>query len=194
MQKGVIWSAMKNVNRTMRRLILPSALVSVLSFLAGPALAQVYKWVDEKGVVNYSNEAPADRKATQLDPKAARVSIIGTDDSTKRTGIAQGAANERALAEKIDRLERKLDEERYARSVSDAQAQTAADSWYQQCLRDRRVDCDYAGMDPYYGYGPNYGYWPVVVARRPLRDHVMHHRPAPTPKPAGRPAFAPKPM
>jgi len=179
----------------MRRYILSSALASILALAAWPALAQVYKWVDEKGVVNYSNEAPTDRKATQLDPKAARVSIIGTDDSTKRTAMTQPSANERVLAEKIDRLERKLDQERYARSVSEAQAQTAADSWYQQCLRDRRVDCDYAGMDPYqYGYGPYYGYWPVVVARRPpLRDHVMHHRSAPAQKPAaGRPAFAPK--
>ena len=184
------------VNPTMRRLILSSAVVSVLSFAAAaPALAQVYKWVDEKGVVNYSSEAPANGKATQLDPKAARVSIIGTDDSTKRTATAQPSANERVLAEKIDRLERKLDQERYARSVSDAQAQTAADSWYQQCLRDRRVDCDYAGMDPYYGYGPYYGgYWPVVAARRSPRDHVMHHRPAPTPKSVGRGSFAPRPM
>jgi hypothetical protein len=194
MQKGVIWTEMTFVNRTMRRLILSSALVSVLCFPAASVLAQVYKWVDEKGVVNYSSEAPADRKVTQLDPKAARVSIIGTDDPAKRTATGQGSMNERVLSEKIDRLERKLDEERYARRVADAQAQTAADSWYQQCLRDRRVDCDYAGMDPYYGYGPNYGYWPVVaVKRHPLRDHVMHHGPAPAPKPAGgRASFAPK--
>lgn len=179
----------------MRRIILTSALVSVLSFPGAPVLAQVYKWIDEKGVVNYSSEAPADRKVTQLDPKAARVSIIGTDDSAKRTATGPGSINERVLSEKIDRLERKLDQERYARSVSDAQAQTAADSWYQQCLRDRRVDCDYAGMDPYYyGYGPYYGYWPVVAAkRRPFRDHVMHHGAAPTSKPVGgRASFAPK--
>jgi hypothetical protein len=179
----------------MRRHILSSALASILALAAWPVLAQVYKWVDDKGVVNYSNEAPADRKATQLDPKAARVSIIGTDDASKRAANAQTSLNERVLSEKIDRLERKLDEERYARSASQAQAQTAADSWYQQCLRDRRVDCDYAGMDPYYGYGPYYGYWPVVVARqRPFRDHVTHHRPAPPSQSVGRPAFAPRPM
>src|SRR5215471_9301067 len=178
----------------MRHHILSSALASILALAAWPALAQVYKWVDEKGVVNYSNEAPTDRKATQLDPKNARVSIIGTDDSTKQSATAQGSVNERVLAEKIDRLERKLDAERYARSAADAQAQAAADSWYQQCLRDRRVDCDYAGTDPYYsGYGP-YGYWPVVgVKRPPNRDKVMHHRPAPKPA-AGRPSFAPKQM
>ena len=196
-QKGVVCGGMTFVNQTMRRLILSSALASVLALPAGSVFAQVYKWVDEKGVVNYSSEAPADRKATQLDPKAARVSIIGTDDSAKRTGMAQANANERMLAEKIDRLERKLDQERYARSVSEVQAQAASDSWYQQCLRDRRVDCDYAGMDPYYyGYGPYYGYWPVVGAtRRPFRDHVMHHQQTPAPKASvGRPAFAPKQM
>jgi hypothetical protein len=182
----------------MRSFILASALLSVLSLAAGPALAQVYKWVDEKGVVNYSNEAPADRKATQLDPKAARVSTIGTDDSSKRGATSLASASESVLSQKIDSLERKLDAERYARGVAEAQAQSAADSWYQQCLRDRRVDCDYAGMDPYsydYGYGPYYGYWPVVGARRnPFHDRVMHHRPTPTPKPVGRGSFAPRQM
>ena len=173
------------------RPILSSALLLVLALAAAPALAQVYKWVDEKGVVNYSSEAPADRKAALLDPKSSRLSIVGTDDAQKRA--ANG--NEVALTEKIDRLERKLDAERYARSTADAQAQAqtqyAADSWYQQCLRDRRVDCDYAGMDPY-SYGPYYGYWPVVGTKRhALRDHVMHHRPITTPKSAGRPSFAP---
>ncbi|HZF18111.1 MAG TPA: DUF4124 domain-containing protein [Burkholderiales bacterium] len=174
----------------MRRLILSSALVSVLCIPAIPVFAQVYKWVDEKGVVNYSNEAPVDRKAKQLDPKSSRVSIIASDETQRQLPAA--SASDRALAEKIDRLERKLDAERYARSVSEAQAQTAADSWYQQCLRDRRVDCDAGGMDPYYGgYGwPYYG--PVAVKRPPFRDRVMHHRPpVATPKSVGHASFAP---
>lgn len=174
----------------MRRFILSLALVPALALASPPLLAQVYKWVDEKGVVNYSNEVPGNAKATQLDPKASRLSIVGTDDAQKRTMAA--TASESALSEKLDRLERKLDAERYARSVADSQAQAAADSWYQQCLRDRRVDCDYAGMDPnYYGYGPYYGYWPVVAQRRPFRDHAMHHRPNATAKQGGRAAFAP---
>lgn len=173
-----------------RRFILSSAVAWLLVLATSPLYAQVYKWVDEKGVVNYSNEAPANSKATQLDPKASRLSIVGADDAQKRTMAA--SASESVLSEKIDRLERKLDAERYARSVADSQAQAAAESWYQQCLRDRRVDCDYAGMDPnYYGYGPYYGYWPVVAQRRPFRDHAMHHRPNTTPKRGGSAAFAP---
>jgi len=178
----------------MRRFILSSALAWILALAASPLFAQVYKWVDEKGVVNYSNEAPPNTKATQLDPKASRLSIVATDDAQKRA--AGASSNHSALSEQLDRIERKLDAERYARSVADAQAEAAADSWYQQCLRDRRVDCDYAGMDPYYnGYGPSYGYWPVVASNRHAfrdRDRVMHHRPSSSPKPVGgRSAFAP---
>ena len=36
-----------------------AALAGVLLFLAFPAVAaDVYRWVDEKGTVHYSNEAP----------------------------------------------------------------------------------------------------------------------------------------
>ncbi|HUL92748.1 MAG TPA: DUF4124 domain-containing protein [Burkholderiales bacterium] len=170
----------------MNRLILSSGLAAAV--LAAPALAQVYKWVDEKGVVNYSSEAPASRDSTVLDPKAVRVSTYSTEEAPKLAAGTLTTVGERALSEKIDRLERKLDAERYARSVSDAQAQAAADSTYQQCLRDRRVDCDYAGSDPYY-YGPFYG--TVVVGRPHMHPRPMPHGKVPAPKPAGRAAFAP---
>jgi uncharacterized protein DUF4124 len=163
--------------------------VSALLFCTAPAFAQVYKWVDDKGVVNYSNEAPADRKSTLLDPKSARVSTYSTGEAPKRAPaqLASASESDRALHEKIDRLERKLDAERYARqNTGDAQAQTVADARYAQCLRDRRVDCDYSGMDPYYydyGYGP---YYPGIVYATP---HVRHHRPF-----ANRPVASPKPV
>jgi hypothetical protein len=155
-------------------------------FAATPASAQVYKWVDDRGVVNYSSEAPADRNPTVLDPKSARVSTYSTEDASKRAPGAPTAVNENALSEKIDRLERKLDAERYAR-LAEAQAQTVADSRYDQCLRDRRVDCDYAEMDPYY-YGPYYG--AVAIVRPPIRQRPIMHRNPPGAKQVGRPAFS----
>jgi Domain of unknown function (DUF4124) len=181
----------------MRRLILSSALASVVALAAAPVPAQVYKWVDDKGVVNYSSEAPANSQATQLDPKSSRLSIVGTDEA-QRQRMLVASAGDSALSRKIDRLEQKLDAERYARSVSDAQAQAAADSWYDQCLRDRRVDCDYAGMDPnYYGYGPYYG--AVAVANPYVRRRPGMRPQHPVAKPVGRPmstarAMAPRPM
>jgi len=172
----------------MIRLILSSGFAAI--FLAAPALAQVYKWVDERGVVNYSNEAPTNRNSTLLDPKSVRVSTYATDDAPKRAATAPASTSESVLSEKIDRLERKLDAERYARGLSDVQMQTAANAQYERCVRDRRVDCDYLGADPYYdtAYYPYY-YGTVVVAR----PHHAHQRPmvprqGAAPKPAARSA------
>jgi hypothetical protein len=183
-KKGVISIEVRFVNGLMRCFILSSALVAVV-FTAAPASAQVYKWVDDRGVVNYSNDAPANRNPTVLDPKSARVSTYSTEDTPKRASGTLTTTSESALSEKIDRLERKLDAERYAR-LADAQAQTVADSRYDQCLRDRRVDCDYAGMDPYY-YGPYYG--AVAIVRPPIRQRPIMHR-SPPANPVGRPAFS----
>jgi hypothetical protein len=168
----------------MIRLVLSSGFAAIL--LAAPAFAQVYKWVDERGVVNYSNEAPANRNSTVLDPKSVRVSTYSTDKAPQQAATTLASASERALSDKIDRLERKLDAERYARSLADAQIQTAADSRYEQCLRDRRVDCDYAGSEPY--YYPYYG--PVVVAKHHMHPRSVVHRNTMALKAEGRPAFS----
>ena len=46
-------------------------LVLLGAFAAMPALAQVYRWVDEKGTVHYSNaKPPAGVKARQVDVEA----------------------------------------------------------------------------------------------------------------------------
>jgi len=159
----------------MLRSILSSGF-SIAFLAAAPAIAQVFKWVDDKGVVNYSDEAPANRNSRLLDPKSARVSTYTTDDVQKRAAATPASANDGALSEKIDRLERKLDAERYARNLSDAQMQTTANAWYERCVRDRRVDCDYAGTDPYPYYDTAYYpyYFGTVVAARP---HGVHPRP-----------------
>jgi uncharacterized protein DUF4124 len=175
----------------MLRSILSAGFCIVL-LAAAPAFAQVFKWVDDKGVVNYSDEAPASRNSRQLDPKSTRVSTYTTDDAQKRAATTLASANESALSEKIDRLERKLDAERYARNLSDAQMQTAANALYERCVRDRRVDCDYAGTDPYPYYDTAYYpyYYGTVVAARPHRVHPrpMVPRQGTAPKPAPRSA------
>src|SRR6267142_1247891 len=75
---------------TMVRLALVLALV--LSALAAPlAQAQTYKWVDERGVVNYSNTPPP--KGAKAQPVEDRISVYATDPM-----LAQAGAVDRRLA------------------------------------------------------------------------------------------------
>jgi len=174
----------------MVRFVRSSALVIVL-LAPAPSGAQVYKWVDDKGVVNYSSQPPADRKSALLDPNSVSVSTYAPDEKLTRTAQTMPSVNERALAERIASLERKLDAERYSRQVlADAQARSM-ERRFEQCLRDRRVDCDYAGLDPYYApYGPT-----VVIFQPHLRPRPIATRPVLAPKPLApkppRPSFVP---
>ena len=151
------------------RALMPLAITLTAVLAAVPAFAQVYKWVDEKGVTNYSNEAPADRKAVKkVDVVADKLSFYSPQESSTRAAAHSGVSP--ALADRIDRLERQLQAERQARqSAASAESQALAAAAYQQCLADRRVDCDgYAGYLPY-------GAPLVVVA--PFR----HRHPVPFP-------------
>jgi hypothetical protein len=67
----------------------PRIVASLLSGLVATALQaspQVYKWVDAKGVVNYSN-APPPGAASSVKAVEERISVIGADPS-----VAQAAA------------------------------------------------------------------------------------------------------
>jgi Domain of unknown function (DUF4124) len=53
------------------------ALILVLAAAAPLARAEIYKWVDENGVTNYSNTPPATRKATtRVQAVEDRISVI----------------------------------------------------------------------------------------------------------------------
>jgi hypothetical protein len=61
-------------------------LVFLAALIALPAWADVYRWVDEKGVVNYSNEPPpAGIQATKLDfaPPSERLVIQRVAQTSK---------------------------------------------------------------------------------------------------------------
>ena len=72
------------------------------------AHAEIYKWIDEKGVVNYGSKPPEGaRKLKQLDENAARVSTI---PAPPRAQVQR--ERELALEARIERLERELHESR----------------------------------------------------------------------------------
>lgn len=141
-------------------------LTSVLAMLlaAIPAHAQVYKWVDERGVSNYSSAPPAAITA-KLKPAivADRISVYPSEPGLQRALAAISASKERALSDRIDLLERQLAAERQSSQYAAAAEARAAQAAYAQCLADRRVDCDDAG-----GYYP-YGAGGVAT--------VIHHQP-----------------
>lgn len=121
-----------------------------VTFSAGPAWAQIYKWVDDRGVVNYSGEPPANRKAQQLDTSAITLSVYEADKPGHRSVAARSEAA--SLSDKIDKLERQLEAERLARQYAAAADARASQAAYDQCVAQRGVDCNgtYNGFYPYW--------------------------------------------
>jgi hypothetical protein len=152
-----------------RTLLVLSAAIAVA--LAGVAHAQVYKWVDEKGVVNYSSSPPPKgRVAVKLDEDSRRVSTIPVSEA-RRDGPA--AATDPALRRRVDELEREAAEQRQGAAQQEAAAAEAQRRWVEQCRADRRVDCDDPTRGAYVDPGYNHAYPPANARPRPL--------PAPSP-------------
>jgi hypothetical protein len=116
--------------------------------LASPAIAQVYKWIDETGATQYSDQVPPSRGS------ARKVAIVSDRLSVYEQGPrlvpAATPGRESALNDRVDALERQLQAERRARDTIAAAEAQAALAAYQRCLSERRVDCDgYAGTPQY---------------------------------------------
>jgi hypothetical protein len=136
-----------------RGLKLSAMLRFVLVLLAAVPLAhaQTYKWVDERGVVNYSNTPPP--KAAKAQPVEDRISVYASDPA-----ITQPGAVERRLAA--------LDAEWLQRQQLMAYAAAAAPA--APVYDDYRMGSYYA---PYI--------LPAVAHRPPRFIHLPVVRPAP---------------
>jgi hypothetical protein len=127
------------------------ALMLVLALTAtAPLHAQTYKWVDARGVVNYSNVPPPARPA-QAAPIEDRVSVIPKDPN-----LAAAAA---AAAAQSSRQAEYAHQEWLARQQGMMQAQALAAMY--------APPADYL---PSYWYG--YG-----AVRAPIVRRVIHHHP-----------------
>lgn len=128
--------------------------------LAAPLRAQTYKWVDEKGVTNYSNKPPAGAKAK---PQLVedRLSVSSDPELAAAAAAVRAHGALRAQIAEQEWLQRQ-------RLMIVAQAAPySADS----C--PYRADCE----SPF-GYA--YGYPPVLVVRsaRPLQPRLRPAAPA----------------
>ncbi len=108
-----------------------AALPLVFGLLAAvPVYAQVYKWVDERGVTNYASEPPQDAKGKSKARIVEDTLSVYTPPKAVTQAIEDAREQRKSpLAEKVDDLERQLEAERRARQVAAnaaAEAQAAA--------------------------------------------------------------------
>lgn len=106
----------------MRRLLLAWLFTVPVALLAGSgAAAQLYKWTDERGVVNYSDKPPVDlRAANKLATVEDRVSVYTPDQALTQAIASRRQQGNEALSERIGYLERELEVERRARQYAAA--------------------------------------------------------------------------
>jgi len=121
----------------------------VLLVLALPAHAQLYKWVDKNGVVNYTDSPPADANVNPTEKLTDRVSSYPVDPVTKAAAAARGPSYYEL------QLEREWAQRQRLMAAANTQAQPCAGAY--------SVDC-YESDPRYAGYAT-----PVLVAARPLR-------------------------
>jgi hypothetical protein len=139
-------------------------LACALTVTIAPASAELYKWVDERGVTNYSGDPPPPAAtANKLARVENKISVYTPDDGVMQ---AVKAVRERAI--------KALTEPEPARSPVSRIA--VEQSGYEQCITSGRIGCE----DLYPAYYPA-AYWPV--AGYPLRrippTRFLPPRPAP---------------
>ena len=146
------------------------------ALLATPALAQVYKWVDDSGTVHYGDKPPQRSKGAQpLDAGAGSLSVV--------QGIPK---------DELDRLRRKDDQQRLQRlerEVEELRAQAGARS---------NVEPQIVYTESYvpaYGYAtygyPVFGYWPAQRWHGARPPGLRPEHPIRDPRPDGRPRRGP---
>jgi hypothetical protein len=144
---------------------------------AVPAQA-IYKWVDERGVVNYGNaEIPKDREVKAVDtaPK-----VVVRSDPAAGGAAAAGAktSDTELLRQELARTREEVARLRQnVAAVNSSVAKTRRGEsrieWREDCERQRRVDCDDEGANP--GSRAD-----GAVMRQPV---ILHRPPAAAAKP-----------
>lgn len=152
--------------------------------LPWPASGDIFKWVDEKGVVNYGESPPQNRQAKRVDVDRAPVSVYSPAPD------AGASSSEKDLSQKIDGLERELARKRSKADVASQQAGERETQRLERCRRDRRVDCDEILFED---YPPAVIYAPPAYWSKPPRPPVSVKPPRrPKPAPREEPREAPR--
>lgn len=165
------------------RSIRPLLLIAALGCVALPAAAStVYKWTDSRGVVNYSTAPPPDAVkpvAIQTAPAVDSRDLAAAEEARywrerrQREAIMDLRELERTrLARDTEELRQlQIRQQIYLANqgvLTDEQRRRMA---YEQCVRERRVDCDLVGVTG--------GYVVPTIVRAP-RQTITQVAPFPT--------------
>lgn len=123
----------------------------------------MYKWVDDNGVVTYSNTPPPGKQSKKVEAVPDRVSVYSPDAE-----LSKAMSPEAKRDAKISKLEKQLEAERRARNTP-AQSSRPAPSErqlaaYERCIADRGVDCEAIRNGQSAAYGAGYPH--IVVGGR----------------------------
>lgn len=120
----------------LRAVLLAAALGAAM-----PAGAQVYKWVDAKGAVTYSNVPPPASGAQPkiIDAVPDRVTVYSPDAK-----LVEAMKPDPARDAKVADLERELQAAKKVNAAADMKAaQTASrTASFERCIAERRMDCE----------------------------------------------------
>jgi hypothetical protein len=126
------------------RTLIPLAAALAAAACVAPAAATMYKWVDDRGVTNYSNVPPPDVAAREGAVVSGAVSVYTPDPALKRATDALRARMLNDLA--TGRREREAQSDWLARQYLSAMQPTYADP-----CAENPAAC--SGYPPAYGYG-----------------------------------------
>ncbi|MBL8447112.1 MAG: DUF4124 domain-containing protein [Zoogloeaceae bacterium] len=140
-----------------------------------PATAEVFKWVDEKGVVNYGSAPPPGRSAKPLSSNSG-VSVVPAPPPTPTEPSAPPSAVDR----RIETLEKALADEKAAREQREDRQAARRRAAIAECEANHGVDCE---NDP----------WEYDSTIVPVRRHGILHPPIYRPPSLPKPPAPPKP-
>lgn len=155
----------------MRRIPLLSCGIALL--LAMQASAEVFRWTDEHGVVNYGSRPPPDSNAKPIDAENSRVSVVPAPAKP----AAATPSEQSVLRERLRRLESQVEEDRRLRAQVQAAEGDRLVRARADCEAQRRVNCD---SDPFGSYEPTIIVNPVrrPIIVRPHHPPVHRHLPS----------------
>ena len=92
----------------------------VLVFAAGHAAAAIYKWVDEKGVTQYSEKPPQGKKPAEVPIRAQPATTPGAQNAPKTWQQQEAEFQQR----RVEQEERRLKKEAFDQATADERMRT----------------------------------------------------------------------